>query len=124
MLLCENQTGYQNLIKLVSLSWTQGFYSKPRVDLELLKQYHEGLIALSACLAGEIPRRLCANDYDGAKAAAGRYADIFGPDHFYLELQDHGIPEQKRVKEGHSKTLARALAAFGRDERLPLSDAR
>ena len=58
VLLCENQTGYQNLIKLVSLSWTQGFYSKPRVDLELLKQYHEGLIALSACLAGEIPRRL------------------------------------------------------------------
>ena len=109
VLLCENQTGYQNLIKLVSLSWTQGFYSKPRVDLELLKQYHEGLIALSACLAGEIPRCLCANDYDGAKAAAGRYADIFGPDHFYLELQDHGIPEQKRVKEGLLK-LSRELS--------------
>lgn len=97
VLLCENQQGYQNLIQLVSRAWTEGFYSKPRVDMDLLEQYHEGLIALSACLAGEIPRALAAGDFAGAKAAALQYAGIFGPDHFYLELQDHGLPEQKRI---------------------------
>ncbi|WOC31429.1 MULTISPECIES: DNA polymerase III subunit alpha [Caproicibacterium] len=97
VLLCENNTGYQNLIQLVSCAWTEGFYRKPRVDLELLQKYHEGLIALSACLAGEIPRALSANDYPRAKEAAQRYASIFGNEHFYLELQDHGLPEQKRV---------------------------
>ena len=97
VLLCENNTGYQNLLTLVSRSWTEGFYSKPRVDLELLRQYHEGLIALSACLAGEVARDLTAGDYEEAKAAALRYEDIFGEDHFYLELQDHGIREQKLI---------------------------
>lgn len=97
VLLCENNTGYQNLIAMVSKAWTEGFYSKPRVDFELLEKYHEGLIALSACLAGEIPRALTAGDYNGAKEAALRYRDIFGEDHFYLELQDHGIREQKRI---------------------------
>ena len=97
VLLCENNTGYQNLIALVSKSWTEGFYSKPRVDFDLLEQYHEGLIALSACLAGEIPRALSANDYAGAKEAALRYNTIFGQGNFYLELQDHGIPEQRRI---------------------------
>ena len=97
VLLCENNKGYQNLIALVSRSWTEGFYSKPRVDFELLRQYHEGLIALSACLAGEIPRDLAAGDYDAAKAAALRYDEIFGRGNFYLELQDHGLREQKLV---------------------------
>ncbi len=97
VLLCENNTGYQNLIALVSRSWTEGFYFKPRVDFELLEQYHEGLIALSACLAGEIPRDLTAGDYDGAKAAALRYDKIFGRGNFYLELQDHGLREQKMI---------------------------
>ena len=97
VLLCENNTGYQNLIAMVSKSWTEGFYSKPRVDFDLLEQYHEGIIALSACLAGEIPRALTANDYGGAKEAALRYNQIFGQGNFYLELQDHGIPEQRRI---------------------------
>ncbi len=97
VLLCENNTGYQNLIAMVSKSWTEGFYSKPRVDFELLGQYHEGLIALSACLAGEVARDLTAGDYDGAKAAALHYDSIFGRGNYYLELQDHGLPEQKRI---------------------------
>ena len=97
VLLCENNTGYQNLAKLVSLSWTEGFYSKPRVDYELLEKYHEGLIALSACLAGEVARNLTAGDYDGAKTAALRYNGIFGRGNFYLELQDHGLREQKQI---------------------------
>lgn len=97
VLLCENNTGYQNLIAMVSKSWTEGFYSKPRVDFELLEKYHEGIIALSACLAGEIPRALASGDYNGAKAAALRYDKIFGRNNFYLELQDHGIREQKLI---------------------------
>lgn len=97
VLLCENNTGYQNLIALVSRSWTEGFYAKPRVDFELLQQYHEGLIALSACLAGEVARNLTAGDYEGAKSAALHYEKIFGKDHFYLELQDHGLREQKLI---------------------------
>ena len=97
VLLCENQTGYQNLIYMVSSAWTEGFYRKPRVDMELLEQHHEGLIALSACLAGEIPRALTANDYQGAKEAALRYEAIFGKGNFFLELQDHNLPEQKMI---------------------------
>ena len=97
VLLCENNTGYRNLAELVSRAWLEGFYSKPRVDFELLRQYHEGLIALSACLAGEIPRALLANDYEEAKAAALRYEEIFGKGNFFLELQDHGLREQKYV---------------------------
>ena len=97
VLLCENNVGYRNLTELVSRAWTEGFYSKPRVDMELLEQYHEGLIALSACLAGEIPRALTANDYEGAREAALRYESIFGKGNFFLELQDHGIREQKLI---------------------------
>nr|WP_319488248.1 DNA polymerase III subunit alpha [uncultured Caproiciproducens sp.] len=97
VLLCENNIGYQNLIAIVSKAWTEGFYSKPRVDFDLLREHHEGLIALSACLAGEIPRALTAGDYSGAKEAALRYRDIFGENNFYLELQDHGLREQKRI---------------------------
>ena len=97
VLLCENNTGYQNLIKLVSLGFTEGFYNKPRIDDSLLEQYHEGLICLSACLAGEIPRKLAQNDYQGAKQKAVYYRDLFGRDNFFIELQDHGIDEQKQI---------------------------
>ena len=97
VLLCENETGYRNLITMVSKAWTEGFYNKPRVDFELLQQYHEGLIALSACLSGEIPRALARNDYEGAKEAALQYRDIFGEGNFYLELQDHGLDGEHYV---------------------------
>lgn len=100
VLLCENETGYRNLSYLVSQSFLDGFYGKPRIDLELLREHTEGLIALSACLAGEIPRALAQNDYEGARQAAERFAEMFGPDHFYLELQDHGIPLQSQVNQG------------------------
>ena len=97
VLLCENETGYHNLLALVSKAWVEGFYSKPRVDLDLLREHHEGLIALSACLAGEIPRALTRGDYEGAREAALRFEGIFGRGNFYLELQDHGMAEQKRI---------------------------
>ncbi len=97
VLLCENEAGYHNLLALVSKAWVEGFYSKPRVDLDLLREHHEGLIALSACLAGEIPRALTRGDYEGAREAALRYEGIFGRGNFYLELQDHGMAEQKRI---------------------------
>ena len=100
VLLCENMTGYQNLCKLVSEAFTHGFYGKPRVDLALLEKYHEGLIALSACLAGAIPQYLMANDYAAAKEYALKLAAIFGEGNFYLELQDHGIEEQRPVNQG------------------------
>ncbi|MEE1220182.1 MAG: DNA polymerase III subunit alpha [Ruminococcus sp.] len=97
VLLCENQTGYQNLIKLVSKGFTEGFYSKPRIDDELLEQYHEGLICLSACLAGEIPQKLLNGDYNSAKQKALYYQNLFGKDNFFIELQNHGIDEQKKI---------------------------
>lgn len=100
VLLCENQKGYENLCLLESEAFTHGFYSKPRVDLDLLEQHHEGLIALSACLGGAVPQRLLHNDYDGAKEYALRLARIFGEGNFYLELQDHGIQEQIPVNQG------------------------
>lgn len=99
ILLCENQTGYQNLMKLVSLSFTDGFYNKPRVDHELLERYHEGLICLSACLSGEVPKRILADDDDGALAAARYYQNVFGKDNYFIELQDHGIREQKLLNQ-------------------------
>ncbi len=97
VLLCENNEGYKNLIKLVSAGFIDGFYKKPRVDKELLRTYHGGLIALSACLAGEIPKKLNENDYDGAKAAALEYREIFGENNFFIELQDHNSEEEKHI---------------------------
>ncbi|OJU15744.1 MAG: DNA polymerase III subunit alpha [Clostridiales bacterium 43-6] len=97
ILLCENNKGYQNLCKLVSMAFTEGFYRKPRVDHEILEQYSEGLIVLSACLAGEIPRAILRNDYEEAKRLALWYRETFGQQNFYLELQDHGIAEQKKL---------------------------
>ena len=100
VLLCENMTGYKNLCLLVSEAFGRGFYNKPRVDLELLEKHKEGLIALSACLAGAVAQQLMWEDYELAKEPALRMAEIFGKDHFYLELQDHGIPEQTPVNQG------------------------
>ena len=97
VLLAENNKGYSNLMKIVSKGFVEGFYYKPRVDMELLREYHEGIIALSACLAGEVSRYLTRGMYEDAKAAALRYQDIFGKGNFFLELQDHGISEQQEV---------------------------
>ena len=97
ILLCENQTGYQNLIRLESYAFTEGFFYKPRVDRDLLKRYHEGLIALSGCLAGEVSRRLSVDDYEGAKEVALWYRDTFGAENYFLEIQNHGIEEQIRL---------------------------
>ena len=97
VLLCENNEGYRNLIKLVSAGFTEGFYSKPRIDRELLKKYHGGIIALSACLAGEIPQLLLSGEYEKAKQTALWYREVFGDNNYFLELQDHGIEEQKKV---------------------------
>ncbi len=97
VLLVKNETGYKNLIRIVSVGFTEGFYYKPRVDIETLSAHSEGLIALSACLAGDIPRALLRGDYEDAKRRALRYQEIFGEGNFYLELQDHGIEEQRRI---------------------------
>ena len=99
VLLAENDQGYSNLMKIVSKGFVEGFYYKPRVDLELLEEYHEGIIALSACLAGEVARFLTRGMYEEAKNAALRYQDIFGKGNFFLEMQDHGIPEQQTVNQ-------------------------
>ena len=100
ILLAENDTGHKNLMKIVSRGFTEGFYYKPRVDYELLQEYHEGIIASSACLAGIVPTKLREGDYEGAKVEALRLRDIFGENNFFLELQDHGLPEQKFANQG------------------------
>ncbi len=100
VLLCRNEEGYRNLSYMVSMGFTEGFYVKPRVDMDLLRAHSGGLIALSACLAGEIPKRLATGDYTTAKARALELRDVFGPDSFYLELQDHGIRSQVIVNQG------------------------
>lgn len=97
VLLCKNNTGYRNLVKLVSLGSLEGFYNKPRVDVELLKKYNEGLICLSACLAGEIPRLLVNNRYEEAKAKALEYLEIFGKGNYYIEVQNHGIRDELMI---------------------------
>ena len=112
VLLCENETGYRNLSYMVSQAYVEGFYNKPRVDLDLLRSHSEGLIALSACLAGEIPKRILNGNYEGAKEYALTLSEIFGPEHFYLELQDHGIREQSEVN--------RALLRLHQETGLPL----
>ena len=112
VLLCENMKGYENLCQIVSQAFTDGFYGKPRADLQLLEKYHEGLIALSACLAGAIPQRLLENDYAGAKEYALNMARIFGEGNFYLEIQDHGNDEQIPVNQG--------IQRLARETGLPL----
>ena len=112
VLLCKDRTGYENLCYLVSQAYLKGFYGKPRVDLKLLRERHEGLIALSACLAGAIAQDLLQEDYDAARSYALELKDIFGEDNFYLELQDHGIPEQRAVNQG--------IMRLSRELNLPL----
>src|SRR3989344_3200160 len=100
ILLAKNNQGYQNLMKLTTIAHLEGYYYKPRIDHDLLEQYHEGIIASSACLAGEISRNILNNDYNGAREAALRYERIFGKGNFYLEVQNHPtIPEQELVNE-------------------------
>ena len=112
VLLCENETGYRNLSYMVSQAFVDGFYGKPRVDMELLRAHHEGLIALSACVAGQIPQLLLSKDYDGAKAKALELSEVFGPENFYLELQDHGLAEQQEINQG--------ILRLSRETGLPL----
>ncbi len=112
VLLVENETGYRNLIRLVSRSFTEGFYMRPRVDMELLREYHEGLIALSGCLAGAVPQLVLTGDYEGAKRMALAYRDIFGVGNFYLEIQDHNISDEKRI--------AASLLSISRETGIPL----
>ena len=112
ILLAENQIGYSNLMKIVSEGYVNGFYYKPRVDKELLDKYSEGIIALSACLGGEVQKHLLYNEYEAAKEVAERYNDIFGRDNFYLELQDHGMKEQKLVNQ--------QLIRLSKDTNIPL----
>ncbi len=99
VLLAENNTGYQNLIKMVSLGFTEGFYRRPRIDLDLLAAHHEGLIALGACLAGPVSRKLLQDEYESAREMALKLRDIMGQDHFFLELQDHGMKQQQKVNQ-------------------------
>ena len=100
VLLCKNETGYKNLTKLVSSAWVDGFYTKPRIDRELLEKHHEGLVCLSACLAGEIPKLIVNGEYIKAKETAIWYSNLFGKDNYYLEMQDHSLSEQLKVNEG------------------------
>lgn len=112
VLLAENNEGYQNLVKIVSRGYTEGFYYRPRVDKELLRTYSQGIIALSACLAGEIPRAIVKGQYEEACRIAEEYREIFGDGNFFLELQDHGIPEQKQVNQ--------ALLRMSKELNIPL----
>ena len=99
VLLAENDQGYHNLMKIVSKGFVEGFYYKPRVDMEVLEEFHEGIIASSACLAGEVARNITKRFYEEAKQAALKYENVFGKGNFFLELQDHGIPEQQYVNQ-------------------------
>ena len=112
ILLAENNKGYANLMKIVSRSFTEGYYYKPRVDEELLREFHEGIIASSACLAGEIARNIVRDDLQAADKAALKYQDIFGQGNFFLELQDHGYQDQQKVNM--------ALMAMSKRLRIPL----
>ncbi|MGE5176665.1 MAG: DNA polymerase III subunit alpha [Hyphomicrobiales bacterium] len=112
LLLARNRDGYRNLMKLSSLGFVEGFHYKPRVDKELLEKHADGLLCLSACLRGEVPQLVVAGDLDGARRAAGWYRDLFGADHYFFEIQDHGIPDER--------TAARGLLALGREMDIPV----
>ena len=112
VLLAENDQGYHNLMKIVSRGFTEGYYYKPRVDMEVLREFHEGIIALSACLAGEVQKNVLRGMYEEGKAAALRYQEIFGEGNFFLELQDHGMQEQKQVNQ--------SLLRMSQETRIPL----
>src|SRR5205823_6202390 len=112
VLLAKDQTGYRNLVQLVSKGFLEGFYYKPRVDRELLAQHSEGIIATSACLGGEIPSHILKQELKQARYLAGQYREIFGPENFYLELQNHGLDEQQAVNA--------ALVPIARDLNIPI----
>lgn len=112
ILLCENQTGYKNMCHLSSIAYTEGTWYKPRIDFELLEKYHEGLICLSACIAGELPQLLLAGKDEEAKEMALKYKNLFGKDHYYIELQDHGLEDQK--------TVNKKLIALSKELDIPL----
>lgn len=112
VLLCENEIGYKNLLKLVSFAWTDGFYTKPRVDRELLEKYHEGLIALSGCLFGEISKKILARNIDEAKETAQWYKNVFGDNNYFLEVQNHGMVEEKEVFDN--------IIAISRELKIPI----
>ncbi|MCI7545772.1 MAG: PHP domain-containing protein, partial [Treponema porcinum] len=100
ILLCENETGYKNMSWLCSNAYTEGLhYGKPNIDFEMLKERHEGLICLSACIQGQVPQALLHDDDEWAEEVARKYSELFGPDHYYIELQDHGLPDQKIAAE-------------------------
>jgi DNA polymerase-3 subunit alpha len=109
LLLCENETGYRNLLRLASKASLEGFYYRPRIDLEMLQSHREGLIATSACLGGPVANNLLLDRPDQARRFAGELADIFGPERFYIELQDHGIPEQMQTNGSLIEIVARSL---------------
>ena len=109
ILLAENNTGYHNLMKLVSLGHLEGFYYKPRIDKDVLRKYSEGLICLSACVAGEVPVKILQRDIDGAERAAQKYIDIFGKENYFFEIQDHGLDEERIV----DRELKRMAQKFG-----------
>ena len=113
ILLAENETGYRNLIRLVSMGWLKGFYYKPRIDYDVLKQYSEGLIGLSACLSGDIPQMILAGQTDAAKSLCRELKNTFAENSFFLELQDHGLPPQKTVND--------ALRKFSKELDIPLA---
>src|SRR6266705_1953849 len=106
VLLAKNRIGYQNLIKLSSIGFLEGYYRRPRIDKEVLERHRDGLVALAACLSGEIALYLRQGNYEAAKASARYFADLFGPDGFWLEVQSHGIPEEKLVTEGMFRLAA------------------
>ena len=112
ILLAENNDGYKNLVKLASLAGTEGFYYRPRVDKEILRKYHGGLIALSACVAGEIPRAIFKNDFPRAKKLIAEYVEIFGRENFFLEIQNHGLEDEAKVRD--------ALKKFSAEMNIPL----
>ena len=120
ILLARNDTGYRNLIKLVSTAHLEGHYYKPRIDRELLAEHAEGLICLSACLGGELPQAILRNDLAAAESVARQHAEIFGPDGYFLELQNHGIPEEETVRTGLGRDRTAHRAAARRHQRLAL----
>ena len=121
VLLCENQEGYRNLIQLVSTGYLDGFYYKPRIDKDLLSRHSKGLIALSACLRGDINETLLADRYEDARRIAYEYTDLFGPKNFFLELQDHGLEPDERVLPLIHRLVVGHRNSAGRDQRFALS---
>ena len=119
ILLARNNQGYRNLMKIVSEGYRHGFYYKPRIDKDVLRKYHEGIIALSACLAGEVQHRLLNGDYDGARREALEMRDIFGEDSFYLELQDQGLEEEARILRHSSSGTSVRLMVLASTSMVP-----